>query len=128
MNLSTITRLGAAVFGSVIAASGELPELERQVLTHDGRTRLYFIHCPGNQRPTTSKPVVFVLHGGGGAHAAELARRTGWNTLADREDFLVVYPAGVEGQWNDSRGKTFRRAEDNTDVDDVGFIAAILDR
>lgn len=71
--------------------------------------------------------MVFVLHGGGGADAEEMARRTGMNALADREGFLVVYPYGIDGQWNDGRGSTFRGAPDNSHVDDTGFISAILD-
>ncbi|MFN7021931.1 MAG: alpha/beta hydrolase family esterase, partial [Phycisphaerales bacterium] len=73
------------------------------------------------------KPVVVVLHGGGGADAGEMARRTGVQAIADREDFLVVYPYGVDGQWNDGRGKTFRGIGNNTDVDDVAFISAVID-
>lgn len=101
--------------------------LERHSLSFQGRERVYFVHAPPNQSETEGKPVVFVLHGGGGADAEEMAKRTGMNSIADREAFLVVYPYGVDGQWNDGRGRTFRRAKDNANVDDVGFISAILD-
>ncbi len=101
--------------------------LERRTMPFQGRQRTFYIYSPSSQTTRTVRPVVFLLHGGGGADAHEMAKRTGIQSIADREDFLVVYPYGVDGQWNDGRGKTFRRAEDNTDVDDVGFISAILD-
>jgi polyhydroxybutyrate depolymerase len=68
-----------------------------------------------------------VLHGGGGAGAEELERRLGFARLGEQKGFITVYPAGVDGQWNDGRGKTFRRARGNTDVDDVGFFRALID-
>jgi polyhydroxybutyrate depolymerase len=102
-------------------------DLEPFTLTRDGRVRTYSVHYPSNRPPAAPKPVVFALHGGGGADAEEMARRTGLNRIADREDFLVVYPQGVDGQWNDGRGKTFRRAVDNRDVDDVKFISDVID-
>jgi|GEM_PF-100307 len=118
-------------FGTIFVTAGLqgklLPELERQTLVHDGRQRSYFVHYPGNRLPAEPKALVLVLHGGGGADAREMARRTGMNRIADREGFIVVYPMGINGQWNDGRGKTFRRAQDNTDVDDVGFISAVID-
>jgi len=103
------------------------PDLVRRTIEHRGIERTYHVHYPKRQRPAAPRPVVLVLHGGGGAGARSLATRTGFSAIADREGFIVVYPAGVDGQWNDGRGKTFRRAKDNTSVDDVGFIAAIVD-
>jgi len=101
-------------------------ELVRQTLQWQNRERVYHVRYPNHQRPDTPKALVFVLHGGGGADAQQMAHRTGMNRIADREDFITVYPAGVDGQWNDGRGKTFRRAQGNTDVDDVGFIATVI--
>ncbi len=101
--------------------------LQQRTLLHNGLERVYFVHYPMPGGPAGPKPLVFVLHGGGGADAQEMAKRTGMNRLADRENFIVVYPYGIEGQWNDGRGKAFRRVKDHADVDDVGFIAAVID-
>ena len=118
--------VGAVLLGAEL--SGSTPaELEQVTLACDGRDRTYCIHYPGNKLPAAPKAAVFVLHGGGGADAEEMARRTGMNRIADREDFIVVYPQGIDGQWNDGRGKTFRGAADNRDVDDVKFISAVID-
>lgn len=101
--------------------------LEHNILIHENTERTYFVHYPKNKPAESPKPLVFVLHGGGGADAEKMANRTRMNAIADREDFIVIYPAGIAGQWNDGRGKTFKRAKDNTDTDDVGFISAVID-
>ncbi len=106
-----------------VAAS---PKLSKRALSHGGLTRVYYLHEPTGAAKGP-RPVVFVLHGGGGAGAEEMERRFGFARLGDREGFITVYPAGVDGQWNDGRGKTFRRSKGNADVDDVGFIRAAMD-
>lgn len=102
------------------------PKLSKHALRHGELTRTYHLHAPAGAA-AQPRPVVFVLHGGGGTDAQEMERRLGFAQLGEREGFITVYPAGVDGQWNDGRGKTFRRAKGNTDVDDVGFIGAIID-
>ena len=102
--------------------------LSLQTLQFDGLERSYYLHLPPSYNATSRLPVIFVLHGGGRADGDEVAGRTGYNNIADREGFIVVYPNGVNAQWNDGRGKTFRSARDNTDIDDVDFIAGLIDR
>jgi len=84
-----------------------------------------------------ARPAVLLLHGAGGTARLALGN-TGWAELADREGVLLVYPEGTRRDpatppmflqnpqaWNDGsgRGHTAR-----TGVDDVGFLAALLDR
>jgi polyhydroxybutyrate depolymerase len=124
---AVLVGFGVTIYMAVGVQRETPSELVRQTIKWQNRERVYHVHYPNNRLPDTPKAVMFVLHGGGGADAHEMASRTGINRIADREDFIAVYPAGVDGQWNDGRGKTFRRAQDNTDVDDVGFIAAVID-
>jgi len=49
-----------------------------------------------------------------------------FNTLADREGFIVVYPDALGRHWNDGRGLR-RYFSQREGVDDVGFIAALID-
>ncbi len=120
--------MGVTIFFALTAcACGDEGPLHLRTLSHGGLERAYAVHYPRNKQPVFRKPLVFVLHGGGGADARTMARRTGMNGIADREDFIVVYPAGVDGQWNDGRGKTFRGAKENAAVDDVGFLSALID-
>jgi polyhydroxybutyrate depolymerase len=65
---------------------------------------------------------VVMLHGGFGT--AELAEKAyGWDELAERAGFIVVYPDGVDRTWN--AGSCCGRSA-KTGVDDVGFIAAVV--
>jgi polyhydroxybutyrate depolymerase len=93
--------------------------------------RFYEIHLPANYDPNRAYPVVLVLHGGGG-YPAGAAYQTGMDAVADREGFVVAYPAGYSTAlfkdrllvWNDGR-----RFDDGSEVkdDSVGFISAVLD-
>jgi len=88
-----------------------------------GLTRSYLVHVPpgAGARPL---PVLLVFHGGGG-HADGMDRLTHLNSVADRYGFIVVYPEGIETSWADGRGNT---PADRRGIDDVGFVAALLDR
>ena len=90
-------------------------------------TRSYYVYRPAGARESGLLPVVLVLHGGGRADGDETAARTGYRRLADRYGFIAVYPNGMDAQWNDGRGKTYRRVTGNRDADDVGFISALID-
>ena len=50
-----------------------------------------FLHNTTLENDTTQKPLVVVLHGCG-QDAEDVARLTGWNKLADLNNFLVLYP------------------------------------
>jgi polyhydroxybutyrate depolymerase len=66
-------------------------------------------------------PLVLVFHGGNG-RGRSVQRNSGFNDLADQKGFFVAYPDGIDRHWNDGRLDT-----DNPDVDDVGFVAALID-
>jgi polyhydroxybutyrate depolymerase len=72
-------------------------------------------------------PLVFLLHGGGGTGEG-MGKLTvgGFNRLADREGFIIVYPDGIEKHWNDGRGLQAYRAH-LENIDDVGFISALIE-
>lgn len=110
----------------------------RRSLTHRGRDRTYVVRAPRDlsrdgspdaSRPVTPLPVVLVLHGGGG-NAANAEQMTGFTRYVDTERVLVVYPEGTGRRadrlltWN--AGHCCSYAMENR-VDDVGFIAALLD-
>ena len=74
-------------------------------------------------------PVVLVLHGATQS-AAGVARMSGMSRMADRENFLAVYPTGTSRlglapTWN--AGNCCGYALKNN-VDDIGFLRALLNR
>jgi polyhydroxybutyrate depolymerase len=96
-------------------------------LTVDGRERHYRVHTPAGG--AGGRPVVVFLHGGGGT--GELfARVSGMNAVADEGGFVVVYPDG-SGRLGDklltwNAGDCCAYAKDR-DIDDVAFVAALID-
>lgn len=78
--------------------------------------------------PGQRQPVVLVLHGGTGS-ADEQRRRTGFDEVAQREGFTVVYPEGTPWgragmhAWN--TGYLQRRQVGH--ADDIAFLDALLD-
>lgn len=113
------------------AQSGALsPGDYTQTLTFGGRERSYLLHLPQGMSSTQRYALVIVLHGGGGA-AMSAAKMTGMSDKADKEGFIVVYPDGT-GRLEDrlltwNSGNCCGYALDNN-VDDVGFIRAMIDR
>lgn len=96
---------------------------------HRGTERTYVVRIPSSL-PAGRVPLVIVLHGGGGnAFIAE--RMTGFTEKANREGFIVVYPDGSGRRgtslltWNARHCCGY--AMEN-DVDDVGFIRALIDK
>lgn len=102
-------------------------ESEEIQVEFDGHDRTYRIYVPDNV--TDPAPLVFVIHGGGG-EATGMERMTagGFNDLADRDGFIVVYPQGIDNQWNDGRKDDFRNSDAHTaGVDDVGYFDFMID-
>jgi len=85
----------------------------------EGRTRDYLVFLPQNFEP--NMPVVFVLHGAT-ENAAYIKNYTGMNSVADTAGFIAVYPNAVSPRFVFNDGATNR-----PDVDDVGFISALID-
>ena len=98
----------------------------RQDIRIAARDRHYLLYAPTRTQP--APPLLVVFHGSMGS-PGEIRAQTGYgfDRLADRDGFLVVYPQGYEGNWNDCR-----RAADfparQLRIDDVGFFEALVAR
>ena len=115
------------LFGKTI--TGELAPGERlEKLTVDGVEREYIVHPPPGFPGKRRWPLVLLFHGGAG-NAGQALEHYGMRNAADRRGFLLVAPNGtgrsVLRTWNVKFG--FGYAKDN-DVDDVGFVRALLAR
>jgi len=69
-----------------------------------GGTQTYYLYVPASYNPATPMPVLFGFHGAGGtgtAPAAAQSVRTGWASVAQTENFIVVAQAatGSGGGW-----------------------------
>src|SRR6187431_560776 len=72
--------------------------------------------------PPAARGVLIVLHGAGGTGAG-MAALTGLSTRGPEAGFVVAFPDGVGGVWNDQRDAPKLPRRD--DVDDVAFLAAL---
>lgn len=84
-----------------------------------GVERTYRTHLPKSYDGEKPVPLLLAFHGGGG-DGAGMERLTHLSEIADEHGFMVVYPDGVERNWNDGR------PEINPGVDDVGFVTDLL--
>jgi polyhydroxybutyrate depolymerase len=95
--------------------------IEQFNLTSGGFQRTYFLQIPN---AAGERPLVIVLHGADsspqGAYStsnfAQIGLSRGW---------LVAYPAGYEGTWNEGAGGTPAR---RAGVNDVAFVQAMIEQ
>jgi polyhydroxybutyrate depolymerase len=122
-----LTALGSLAILMVSEAEGERRDILHQSLIWQDRDRSYWVHLPPKAKMNSPLPVLFHLHGGGGSGKGTVRLTYGrFNELADRDGFIVIYPDAIAKNWND--GRTEHVKPENIGVDDVGFIAAIIDR
>lgn len=122
--------LGLVVLGGCVTPPDRWSEPgdHRGELLHQGRFRELLLHVPAAALEGQPLPLLVALHGGGGS-AGSMGRTTGFDALADRGHFLVVYPEGLDGYWNDGREgpPAAEPAAPRPEVDDVGFLRAVVD-
>ncbi len=102
-------------------------ETQRRMMAHGGIERSYELRLPpGESR--SPRPLVLSLHGLSRSPDPLIGHRA-WlpmDSIADREGFVIAYPVAVEGRWSFWPG-TGVVQPDGTEVDDVGFVLALLD-
>jgi polyhydroxybutyrate depolymerase len=106
------------------------PELSAVVQTRGLRvgplTRSYLLYSPAQIAP--GAPLVVVLHASRQT-AADMRVSTGYgfDELADRHGFVVVYPQGFKKNFNDCRAGARYPARAKR-IDDVGFVFGLVDQ
>lgn len=90
------------------------------------RRRHYVLYLPAH--PAERPALLVVLHGSG-SNGERMRRESGYrfDALADRDGFLVLYPDGFEGHWNDCR-KAASYSARRLNIDDVGFLSTMIER
>jgi polyhydroxybutyrate depolymerase len=108
------------VFVLIFAQNVSYAQIQTGSFGFDGHTREYSVFLPQNYQP--NMPVVISLHGRNQS-IQNLMDYTMMNAFADTSGFIVVYPVGIGGGWND--GGNDELSTHNSD--DVGFISALID-
>jgi polyhydroxybutyrate depolymerase len=104
------------------ASATAVPGETNRSVTVGGMNRTYLLHVPPGYDGSTPLPVVIDFHPLGGTGNSQ-KNLSGWGDLADQEDFIVVWPNGVQNSWN--VGRCCPPAA-NQQVDDVAFARAII--
>jgi len=95
-----------------------------ETIQYDGLTREYSIYVPASYDGTTSFPLLFNFHGGGGVIASQIAIAD-MSTIADTANFIVVYP---QARQDPSDGNSFNWIPKVPGTfDDVPFISSLID-
>jgi polyhydroxybutyrate depolymerase len=100
-------------------------EYNSETIQYDGLTREYSIYVPTSYDGTTSFPLLFNFHGGGGDIASHIAIAD-MRSIADTGNFIVVYP---QARPDPSDGNSFNWIPKVSGTfDDVPFISSLIDR
>jgi len=100
----------------------QVPNTVQKSFEFENLKRTFLVHTPPNYDGRTPLPLVLCFHGGIGT-GKEQESKTGFSALADKENFIVVYPDGFQNQWNDGRGSAFSGVPS---ANDVGFVSALI--
>ena len=110
------------------------PAGEARTLEHKGVERHYYLQN-AEAAAAAPAPLVVSLHGYRDPEQALTERKNlsqlAWRPLArvaDREGFVVAYPHAWLGQWTQFEELENTTLEDGRTVDDVGFIARMIER
>lgn len=125
-NCRTLIKILGAVVGIVsISASSFGPStlhaqrLHRTLLV-DGERRRYLMYVPAGYDTNKAVPLVISIHGFAGWPGNQ-EQISGWDKLADRYGFIVIYPQGT------SFPLRWRANGTEDSYKDIDFIQAILD-
>jgi len=126
--LSLLMVLGtASVPVAVSQTSAESPgQLRVYRFKQDDYRRRYRLYTPANEKALMgSRPLVLVIHGGGGTdrHMIKLDKQR-WNKLADEHGFYVAYPNAVDKLWDFGEGLT--SADLDNRVDDLAYFRRVI--
>ncbi|ASK29360.1 hypothetical protein CEY12_04270 [Chryseobacterium sp. T16E-39] len=99
-------------------------------LQHSSGLREYSIYVPSNYNPQNPASLVFTLHGLGDNMTN--FRNIGFAAIAESDNAIIVCPQALTDPltgstaWNSGAGLSFYIP--NSNVDDVGFISALIDK
>ena len=104
-----------------LATSAEKDDIDERhsFIEVDGVKRKYYLHMPTGAKSPKPIPLIIAFHSGHGG-GLRLSVQTGFNEIADKEGFAIVYPDSIE-QWNDGRAKA-------SSLRDIKLTKALIER
>lgn len=87
-------------------------------------TRAYTVYVPPSYNPARPTPLVLLLHGQGGTPQG-MAQISHMNAVAARHGFIVVYPQGLNHEWNAFFDLVRQPAL--APQDDIGFLKTLTE-
>lgn len=120
-------RKAALMLALALSPVAARAELSARSLDHDGLKRSYSLYVPkALARYSGPRPLVLVLHGGGGSsREVRYSTRGRFETLAEQNGFLVVYPEAVSRIWDTGGGQISANLRQRSD--DAGFLVAAIE-
>jgi polyhydroxybutyrate depolymerase len=91
-------------------------------LTIDGNARSFIVYLPTGYNNAGKMPLIFAIHGGSGTPEG-MINIANFKPIADRDKVVLVYPAGIQKNWNDGRPTT----PNQLGINDVSFFNQICD-
>lgn len=86
---------------------------------HNGISRSFTVFRPDGPPAGTKLPLLLALHGFTQS-GPQMMNYSLFNNLASQQQFMVVYPNGINTSWNVGQSG-------NSGADDVGFLMALID-
>lgn len=106
----------------------DVPDLPGEVLVgsllHDGLQRSWLGYLPAS---AGDQPALLLVMHGSQSSGADMRALSfyGFDVLAERDGFIVIYPEGYQRHWNDCRAGA-NYVANLQGVDDVGFLRALV--
>ncbi len=91
-------------------------------LTVDGNARSFIVYLPTGYNNAGKMPMIFAIHGGSGTPEG-MINIANFKTIAERDKVVLVYPSGIQNNWNDGRPTT----PNQLGINDVNFFNQMCD-
>ncbi|MBV8527478.1 MAG: polyhydroxybutyrate depolymerase [Candidatus Dormibacteraeota bacterium] len=109
--------------GAAQGSIAKVPALQTGSMTVDGFVRYYRVYTPTGL-PAQPVPLLVVLHGGQ-QYGDAMEQLTGFDSLAEADNFVVAYPNGHGQTWNAGNCCGFPNVSTDNEID---FINALITR
>jgi len=91
-------------------------------LTVDGNARSFIVYLPAGYNNAGKMPMIFAIHGGSGTPEG-MINIANFKAIADRDKVVLVYPSGIQNNWNDGRPTP----PNQSGINDVNFFNLMCD-